>query len=796
MHRPILTLACLLYSGLVAAGPPATITVRARDPQGAALAGAHAALRLPSGELAATAAADPAGVSRFRELAPGEYIVSVEAPGFSRSGARRVRVEAGDSVDLEIHLPLAGVREHVVVTASASAQTAEEVSKSLTQVDRREMETRGDVAIGDALRSVPGLRLQQLGGPGAATTVRIRGMRVEDTSVLIDGVRFRDPSGTQGDASAFIQDLVVTDLDRIEVLRGSGSSLYGSHAVGGVVNLLTAEGGGPPKGRLLLEGGSLGVLHGRGHLAGGAARDRVTYSLGLTRLDVSRGLDGDDAADNTSLQSRARLRISSNASVLARVWGANASASLNETPRTVGNVPPGIQRARPLSAAELLRYESGTPIGGLSLEDANFMTSANDPDGKRDSRFRSALARFEQRPLHNLGYSVSFHRLTTDRVFLDGPRGVSPFEPQGLIRSEFHGTTDTLTARGDAVIGARHALTAGYEFEVESLDDRSFSGGPIPNSATEAVQTSHAFFFQDQVSFLGHRGRLSGSYRLQLFDLGTPTFEPAVDAPFAGVALARPPAAQTLDGSVAYFVPASKTLLRAHVGSGYRAPSLFERLGSGYDSAFGYSVFGDPRLSHESSLGIDAGVEQTIGRARLSAAWFHTRLDDAILFDASGAIRPDTDPFGRSAGYRNAGRAGASGLEARLELTPAASTRLSAAYTFVDAAAPTGVADAPRALSVPRHQLSIGALLGLERALTASLRLLAMSEVLSRIGSRILRFDGPVKADAQVGYRPRFRGKRPVRVFVRVENALDRAYYEDGFRTPERTFTGGAALAF
>ncbi len=798
MRRSILTISCLLHAGLAAAATTGTITVRARDAHGAAVTDARASLRLMSGEQAATAAADHTGTCRLAGIAAGEYLVSLEASGFSRSEARRVRVAAGSAVELEVELRLAGIAEHVVVTASGRAETVDEVSKSLTQIARREMEARGDVSVGDALRAVPGLRLQQLGGPGAATTARIRGMRIEDTSVLIDGVRFRDPAGTQGDASAFLQDLAVTDLDRIEVLRGSGSSLHGSHAIGGVVNLLSAEGSGQTKGSLLVEGGSLGLLHGRGNVSGGVSQDRLTYSAGLARLDVSRGLDGDDAADNLSLQGRARLRISPGASVLARVYGADASASINETPRTVGTLPRGVLRAVPLSALELRRYESGTPASGLLLDGANFITSANDPDNRRESSFRSGLLRFEHRPAADLGYSVSYHRLKTDRAFLDGPRGVSAFEPRVSNRSEFHGGAHTLTLRGDALLAKRHSLTAGYEFESESLDDGTFVQAAVPIFSTQVTQKSHAFFLQEQVRFFGDRGRISGSYRVQLFDLGTPRFDPAANAPYAGVPLAQPPTAHTADGSLGYFLRASGTLLRAHVGSGYRAPSLFERLGSGYDSEFGYSVFGDPRLGPESSLGIDAGVEQTAagGRVRLSATWFRTRLDDAILFDFSGAINPASDPFGRSSGYRSAGRGLSSGLEMTASFRPRASAGLTAAYTFLDAEAPTGVADAPRALAVPRHQFSLVAMAGLDRTLTASVQLLAMSEVLYRIGSRVLSFDGPVRADVQVGYRPRLHGRRPVRLFVRVENALDRPYFENGFRTPQRLFVGGASLLF
>src|SRR6201999_759712 len=114
----------------------------------------------------------------------------------------------------------------------------------------------------------------------------------EDTAVLVDGLRLRDASATQADASGLIEDLLFTDASRVEVLRGSGSSLYGTNAIGGVVNVITDEGGGRTRGSVLLEGGSLGTFRGRVQLSGGFLRDRIEYSLGLADTDVTSGVGG------------------------------------------------------------------------------------------------------------------------------------------------------------------------------------------------------------------------------------------------------------------------------------------------------------------------------------------------------------------------------------------------------------------------------------------------------------------------------------------------------------------------
>ncbi|MSO23890.1 MAG: hypothetical protein EXQ58_11750 [Acidobacteria bacterium] len=204
-----------------------------------------------------------AGLYRFERLRPGEYVIEVEAFGLAQSAAQTLTLTSGSQATVDIALGLAVRHEEVIVTASGTAQPVDEVSKAITIVVQQEIDERDEFAISEALRNIPGLRVQQLGGPGAFTSIKTRGLRNEDTAVLIAGVRFRDAAATQGDASAFLEDLIVTNIDRIEILRGSGSSLYGSNAIGGVINLVTAEGGGRVRGSLLTEGGSLGLFRGR-----------------------------------------------------------------------------------------------------------------------------------------------------------------------------------------------------------------------------------------------------------------------------------------------------------------------------------------------------------------------------------------------------------------------------------------------------------------------------------------------------------------------------------------------------
>ncbi len=250
----------------------AAISGYIKDPQGANVPGATVRLYGRDRSFSLVTATDSSGAYSFKNLAPGEYLVEAEASGFALAPAQSVDVERGKTTTHEITLELSGVRSAVVITASDTPQTVDEVSKALTVVADEEIDERDEMAIPEALRIVPGLRVQQLGGPGSFTSIKTRGLPSEDTAVLVDGIRLRDAAAPQGDATGLLENLIVTDISRIEVLRGSGSSLYGSNAVGGVVNVVTNEGGGPIHGSVLGEGGGLGLFRTRAQLAGGTEK--------------------------------------------------------------------------------------------------------------------------------------------------------------------------------------------------------------------------------------------------------------------------------------------------------------------------------------------------------------------------------------------------------------------------------------------------------------------------------------------------------------------------------------------
>ncbi|HJT90027.1 MAG TPA: TonB-dependent receptor [Bryobacteraceae bacterium] len=785
LHRRLLFRIFLLFplaAGVIFGQPGAAISGLVKDAQGAAIPGASVTLVARDNTFTTAATTDSEGRYQFSRVAPGAYLLQADAPGFAASTSQPLAVGT-EAVILNFHLHVAAIRSTVVVTASGTAQDPDEISKSISVVGRDSIDTRDEYSITDSLRYLPGLRVEQLGGPGSFVSIKMRGLRNEDTAVTIDGFRLRDAASTQGDASALLQDLLVTDTDRIEVMRGSGSSIYGTDATGGVVNLITDQGSGATHGTFLAEGGSLGMFRGRTGVAGGLDQDKLHYSLGLAHLNVTEGVGGDLPARTTDLQSRLDYSLSPTTQLFGRIFAADSFSKVSSSPQAFANLPPGV-----IDAA-----------AGLT-----FLPDADNPDYTRAQRIFSGALRLSSHPTESIGVSASYQALITRRRFGDGPAG-SGFQPDGSTLSFYDGDIHTADARIDWQAGRYQLIDAGYEFEDERYGNHSLLPDPAGNSAVDVSQRSHALFVQDQAHLLGDRVQLTAAYRAQFFSLEQPQLTPAASAPYAGLRFAAPPTAQTADGSAAYFLRRTGTKFRAHIGRGYRAPSLYERFGTYYDSFGGYSAFGDPRLQPEHLLSVDTGIDQSLahGRARLSATYFYTQLQSVIIFDTSGLITPATDPFGRFGGYRNTNGGLARGAELSASLSPLRTLNLQAAYTYTNARERTPLADGViQSYATPAHQFSLIATERLTSRITFEFQMVDSSNYLYPMfdpitfASRAFRFPGMWDGELGGSYRIPFADNRALRFFAKARNIFDQTYYEGGYRTPGATGTGGLQFEF
>lgn len=181
----------------------------------------------------------------------------------------------------------------VVVTATRTADPVGAATKSFTVIPAEEIEVRQAETVREVLRTVPGLTLSQSGGPGTITSTFLRGSNSNHTLFLIDGVPVNSPMGGAFD----LADLTTDNVERIEIVRGPQSTLYGSAAMGGVVNVITRTGRGAPTHRVRLEAGKHATFRETVSSAGGGSG--WDYAVAGSRLDSEGELDNDDYESTT-----------------------------------------------------------------------------------------------------------------------------------------------------------------------------------------------------------------------------------------------------------------------------------------------------------------------------------------------------------------------------------------------------------------------------------------------------------------------------------------------------------------
>src|SRR2546423_6584720 len=657
MKRYLLLLSLMLTSSVVFGQNRSEIRGHVTDQRNANIAGAQAILRSRTG-LQLNATSDDNGAFEFKQIDAGEYVLEVKASGFA-SFTTSIALSRGQSIVKDIRLSVEAVNEAVVITATGTAQRIDETSKAISVLDNQTIEAKREVGLSESLRGIPGVRVQQQGSPGALTSVRLRGQRPFDTAVLLDGLRVRDAGDINGSAVPLFADLVPSDLDRVEVLRGSGSSIYGTNAIGGVINLVPVTPSGDRHFEFGFDGGNLATFRERFKASSGLGK-RAGFSLGLTRVDVRRGVDGNDEYGNTAGSGRFQFNPTRSTTLSANFYGTTSNARINDSPFA-------------LPAA----FTSG--LYPRAVEGQNFHSDINNPDEGRRNRLLVGSVRFTQQFNDVVSYSVAYQHVGSRRRNYNGPR-IDPkfaqFYPFGDFEfvSVNNGATDTFDARSNLRLGRHNLATAGFEYENESIFQSNQPSFSAFNNTTDRQRTL-AVFGQDQISLLDDRLQISFAARGQWFRVR------AADRP-GFLNAVNPNNSVTGDGSIAYLIRSTNTKLRAHVGNGFRAPSLFERFGAGTFAQVGFVRFGDPTLRAEQSISADAGFDQRVAkdRARFGASYFYTHLQRIVAFNSFFVV----DPLGvgRFSGFENRRGGYARGVETYLEAAPWRGADWRGSFTF------------------------------------------------------------------------------------------------------------------
>ena len=467
----------------------------------------------------------------------------------------------------------------VVLTPGRSAQSIARSGSAVTVIGQEAIEKSSPRSAVDLLRQVPGVSVTENGGPGQSAFVRIRGAEARHTLVLIDGVRANDPSLGAGEFD--FASLVPADIERIEVLRGPQSALYGSDAAGGVISIITRKGRGQYRGAASIEAGSYGTTAAKAAISGGG--QNYDFALSLA------GVKG--AGFSTYGYRIGRI---------TRTWPGKLE---NDSFQRLG----GSARlaVRPADGIEI---EAGLTSGANRTQYDEAWGQFPDTPSLARSRLSSAYLKASVDSFDNrLKNSFTLFGSQTDRDYSSISYSDFGFgQTRTWDKYDYLGKRLGFEYQGDLKLDSYGKLIFGARIEEESLTSRTI---PIENSWNMAER----FSARQQTRSLFALYQLPVGERLDL------SFGARLD----DTEKADRFATWRLTG--AYRITETGTKFRASAGTGGKAPSLFQLYSPQY---------GTRTLEAEHSIGADVGVDQALlgGRLNLSATAFHNRFSNLIDF--------------------------------------------------------------------------------------------------------------------------------------------------------------------
>lgn len=461
----------------------------------------------------------------------------------------------------------------VVITATKTSTSTLELANSISTVDSAEIANKNSLNAFDAIKNEYGISFSQQGTKASVSNVYLRGANSSHTLVLVDGVEVNltsDPSNFYNFFS-----LPTENISRIEILRGPQSTLYGSNALAGVINIISAQGTAKPISSISIEGGSYNTF--KGTVSSLGKLDKFNYSVGLSRIKSDGYSAASEKYGNTE---RDGYQMDNISSILGYEFSDNFKADL------------------------IFRYNNSN---------SNLDQSFGPPENWDDPTYIFNQEEFVVRAQGKLNLSENKWNQKFGISLFSNLRDYS-FEstPASFYSStsNYNGKKYKVDWQNDFSFLNINLITAGIEYEIEEMESEYylFSGVNPPDYASiipKVNVNTLGIFLQDQFkageSFFGTAGiRLDNNNQF-------------------GTAI-------TYRIAPAYMFWETGTKFKATFGTGFKAPSLFYL----YDP-----LYGNKELTPEKSLGWDAGVEQFFWSDGFSigATYFYNKFDDMFGFD-------------------------------------------------------------------------------------------------------------------------------------------------------------------
>lgn len=615
---------------------------------------------LRDGQRVGETSSNDLGAYSFDNLPEGRYRLTVRADGFAPTTTGTFFVAASGRTNRDLALSIGPLRQEVVVTAAAAEVPMSQIGAQVTLVDSDTLEKLAKLDVLEALRLVPGTQVVQAGQRGATTSFFVRGGAANFNKVLIDGVPSNDIGGEFDFGS-----VASVGVDRIEVLRGANSVLYGSDSLAGVVSITTRRGRTRmPEFSYSLDGGNLGSV--RNAVALGGAVGRFDYFSEYAHFRTDNDLPN-NAFRNSTYAGRFGAALGRNTDVSVTIRRADARY---ESPNafTFFQVPDDSTQGDDftlvgVTAQSQINDRLQSTIRFASMEQ-NTLYENPTPTGESFDPFGFGA--------NYLGRTVTIRGAngysTTGQAILDfGGDYPSLFTAHSTRRMIFGQATYHVASGLD--------VSGGGRFEREQGFTRS---GSFPQSESE--RDNGGAFVEARVSLVP-RVFVSGGIGFE----HNAVFENAVSPRLSVAAYLRNPSSSAGIGD---------TKLTFNVGKGIKAPAIYQELSSLYvlvqptrAASLGLAPIGPERARN-----LDLGLEQGLwrGQLRLRAAFFHNDFQDLIEF-VSRSVLPQVGVPAEAAAatafgaYVNSQSYRARGLETSADLAIGPRVRAAAAYTFLDA---------------------------------------------------------------------------------------------------------------